>query len=152
MAHMSTIIDRFWRNVEKTDGCWNWTAHLNSKGYGRLWAQRKLWQAHRFSYFITHGPIPDGLFVCHRCDNPRCVRPSHLFLGTCLDNSQDMSKKGRAAWGEKCSHSKLRQIDVENIRNLHAEGISVAQIAQRYGMSRQQIYNIIDRKHWARTK
>lgn len=102
-----TLAERFWEKVEKTDGCWLWTASLTNKGYGefRLNEPSPI-LAHRVAYELAHGPIPPGLFVCHHCDNPPCVRPDHLFLGTQKDNAQDMVRKGRHANTKKthCKH------------------------------------------------
>jgi len=87
---------RFWSRVQKTEGCWLWTGCVNSTGYGSgTFGKARTHMAHRFSWEIAHGPIPDGLCVCHRCDNPRCVRPDHLFLGTRSDNQNDRVAKGR---------------------------------------------------------
>lgn len=84
--------DRFWTFVERGDGCWLWTGALGGRGgYGRFDADR----AHRVAYELVVGPIPPGLFVCHHCDVPRCVRPDHLFVGTAKDNAQDRDRKGR---------------------------------------------------------
>lgn len=92
-----TLTERFWRSVEKTDaGCWNWRGSVNTHGYGQIRAASgEYTTAHRVSWELTNGPIVDGLWVLHRCDNPRCVRPDHLFLGTPADNAQDMYAKKR---------------------------------------------------------
>lgn len=102
MAKRRSAEDRFWEKVEKTDGCWNFSANRKGKGYFRLGlpGERHV-SAHRFSYEIAFGPIPDGLWVLHHCDNPKCVRPDHLFLGTAKDNTQDALNKGRMATGER---------------------------------------------------
>ena len=90
----------FWSHVAKSDGCWLWTAGLN-RGYGAFAVHRKDIGAHRYSWMLENGPIPDGLFVLHRCDNPPCVRPDHLFIGTQLDNMLDKMSKGRGYEGDR---------------------------------------------------
>ncbi len=86
---------RFWQKVQKGDGCWEWQGSRNKLGYGITSLRGRAIRAHRVSWEIVNGPIPDGLLVCHRCDNPACVRPDHLFLGTQIDNLRDMRTKGR---------------------------------------------------------
>lgn len=77
------------------NGCWEWTACLDKYGYGEFRFEGKTKRAHRVSWILKHGSIDDSLFICHKCDNPKCVNPDHLFLGTRLDNQRDMSKKNR---------------------------------------------------------
>lgn len=87
--------DQFWARVEKTDACWLWTGSTYGIGYGQFKHANKNRAAHIFSYELHHGPVPEGLVVCHHCDVPGCVRPDHLFVGTHKDNTQDMMRKGR---------------------------------------------------------
>lgn len=91
----------FWAKVNRSDGCWEWTGMLGRDGYGRLriGTDRAHFRAHRVSYFMAFGTDPGGMLVCHSCDNPKCVRPDHLFLGTAEDNAADKLAKGRHRWG-----------------------------------------------------
>lgn len=105
MSKKRPVEERFWEKVEKLTDCWVWTAGTDDKGYGRILNKRKEHggetRAHRLSWILHNGPIPTGLYVLHKCDNPPCVRPDHLFLGTNLDNMRDMKEKGRAANSNK---------------------------------------------------
>lgn len=102
---------RFWRHVKKSDGCWLWTASKTALGYGQLGAPERSsnYLAHRLSYEINVGPIPDRMCVLHRCDTPACVNPAHLFLGTKRDNSRDMEAKGRT--GGAAARSAARRVE-----------------------------------------
>lgn len=99
-------MERFWSKVEKTDGCWLWTAYLDERGYGTFGYKGKVHYAHRVSYELTKGPIPIGLHILHSCDNPACVNPAHLRTGTHTDNMRDKVERGRDhnAKKKRCIH------------------------------------------------
>lgn len=144
--------DRFWSAVDKTDGCWNWTAARLGSGYGSFSRGRGTPNsgAHRVAWELTNGPVPSSIHVLHRCDNPICVRPDHLFLGTNKDNVDDKVAKGRQSRmiGERNPNAKLNTSDVEEIRRRHHSGQSATAIASRYGMGQTQISRIIRRETW----
>ncbi len=149
---------RFWAKVDKSGDCWNWTGATGSFGHGVVRIATVLYKAHRVSWTWANGPIPEGLCVCHRCDNPRCVRPDHLFLGTKQDNSSDMARKGRAGSvvhpervprGEASGTAKLTAQAVREIRRLYAAGAANQyELAARFGVSQPAIGMIVRRRNW----
>jgi len=147
----------FWAKVNKTETCWLWTAgQMGSSGYGtfsvRTPTGTKSIRAHRYSYEMTNGPIPEGMHVLHRCDTPLCVRPEHLFLGTPLDNARDKVAKGRMRRGdfkgEANGHAKLTAEIVRAIRSRPAVRGSQAAMAREYGITPQTVQDIIKRRIW----
>jgi len=160
------IEERFWTKVDKSagpEGCWLWTGCKIHHGYGMLntggkHGQNKL--AHRISWELHHSEsVPEGIEVLHRCDNPSCVNPAHLFLGTQKDNVSDMIAKGRspydrcfhkiAALGEANHAHKLKASDIPVIRIAHANGETLVAIAVRYGVTPSTIGKITRRERWA---
>lgn len=130
--------ERFWSKVVKTETCWNWIASRDTKGYGLfgLGGSGNTGLAHRLSHAWHFGPIPKGAEVMHRCDNPACIRPDHLRLGTHHDNMTDCAKKGRAGQlGEKSFRSHLNPEAIKVIRFLAARGVDCKRIGLAYGLS-----------------
>lgn len=110
--------------------------------------------AHRFSYELHNGPIPEGMFVCHSCDNPPCVNPAHLWIGTHLDNMRDCAEKDRTGSyehykGEAHGWHKLTNDDIREIRKLRASGVKEREVAKRFGVCRNTIGNIISGRSWS---
>jgi hypothetical protein len=127
-------------------GCWLWEKST-SKGYGQMTIKNRLYRSHRVSYEAFVGPIPNGLHVCHRCDNRLCVNPAHLFVGTHADNMADMARKERNT-GEGKKNTKLTAEAVRDIRRRVANGECTASIAERYGVHRGNINNIAAYRSW----
>jgi hypothetical protein len=124
--------------------CWEWQGSCFSNGYGRTIVARKSVGAHRRAYELAVGEIPEGISVCHRCDNRRCVRPSHLFLGTPKDNLRDMVEKGRSLSGERNPNAKLTATDAAEIRRRYAAGgITQRELAEEYGVVEGCVWNVI---------
>lgn len=154
-------IARFWTKVDRgnKDECWEWKAARNWLGYGTFWVNDLKYcaGAHRVSWEIENGPIPEGMWVCHRCDNPGCVNPAHLFLGTALDDMRDKANKGRSSslevlgedWGERCKRWARRGTEhhtavlteemVLEMRRWHAAGWNKTQLAHAFGVQRERV-------------
>lgn len=146
-------IDRFWSKVEKTSYCWNWTAGSRNPhlGYGEFKWQGRNYIATRFLWMLEYGVAPGSLSVLHRCDNPRCVNPDHLFLGTDKDNMTDKAtkKRGNAPKGEKHGRVKLTADMVRDIRSKYAAHThTLTQLAQEYSVAFQHISGIVNRRFW----
>ena len=169
----------FWNRVAKSDGCWEWTGALGGfkARYGVMGRNGRQCYAHRYSYELHQGPIPAGLLVCHKCDNPRCVRPDHLFLGTSKQNTQDAVSKGRMASGTKAgpfmrrtppptdyvvrspysvrfgalnNNTRLTEDQVIAIRRAAATNtVTYTALAKQYGVDRATIRSAVFRETWA---
>lgn len=109
--------ERFWAKVDKSEGCWVWAGQVDRNGYGVLQIRSRasrMVRAHRYAYELAHGPIEPDLFICHRCDNPPCVNPAHLFAGSASDNNYDASRKGRHPQGRKTHCKRGHEFTPEN--------------------------------------
>lgn len=147
-----SVVRRFWRHVERTSDCWLWHG-ATSRGYGLMSSNVRgvaPLKAHRVSYQIHHGAIPEKMYVCHRCDNPSCVNPEHLFVGTPKDNSDDMRAKGRdvSLYGESASNARLNEAQVVEIVRMHSAGESLRSIAAAFCVSRWQVSEIARGHYW----
>jgi hypothetical protein len=145
-----TLADRYWLKVDKhgENGCWRWLGSKSDFGYGRLLHTHAAGlaaytTAHRASWEIHAGPVPDGLLVLHRCDNAECSNPAHLFLGTARDNSEDMAAKGRGG------RTKVAPQDVLPIVEKHAEGRTPTALATEYGVTVGAIYHLLNGRTWS---
>ena len=134
--------------VVAPNGCWLWSRPIHVRGYGRIWDGSKVVGAHRLSYELHSGPIPSGLFVCHRCDEPTCVNPEHLFLGTNADNAADCKAKGRTRKGIDHNQAKLTDDAVRSVREALAAGDRQRDIAKRFGVSQRCVSSIHRRVTW----
>ncbi len=146
---------RFWLKVAigGRDDCWPWTASKVPAGYGQIQVTTGNWKqplrAHRVAWELTRGPIANGLHVLHRCDNPPCVNPAHLFLGTPRDNSDDKVSKDRHARGERNRHARLTDDVVRSLlRRRKTKGTSMSRLAKEFEICISQVCQIINRKAW----
>ena len=143
------FVKRFRFRVVKTDYCWNWVATKHARGYGKLIIKWKAQLAHRVSWMLKYGRIPGALLVCHKCDNPSCVRPGHLFLGTTQDNIADKVAKGRQARGQSNGKSVLSESEVVDIRRKYKTGnYSQADLGFEYGIHQTHVGFIVRRVTW----
>ena len=159
---------RFWMKVNKTEYCWLWLARKDKDGYGRFYWNKKQRGAHRIAYMLSTGNYPpDDLVVCYKCDNPSCVNPEHLFLGTVSDNIKDKVSKKRTACGNnngKNTHPESRSFGIKNpnakftdemirqIREMYKKIKSHRKIAQHFGVVKSTISSILNGKTWTHIK
>lgn len=152
--------ERFWAKVNQTSGCWEWTGSRNPKGYGQIQRGGRgggLVLTHRLSWEIHNGSIPDSLFVLHKCDNPACVRPDHLWIGSKAENTADMMAKGRHKTappkrllrGEDHPNARLTNDIVSAIRERCASGeLSQSEAGRVYGLTSGSVNRIVKRLRW----
>lgn len=153
VAKRIPIEERFWSKADTSggpDSCWEWQDHRVRAGYGAVRVGDKIKRAHRVAYELAYGPIPAGHYVCHRCDNPPCVNPRHLFAGTPAENSQDRESKGRRkpARGSRSGMAKLTETDVVDILRRLQSGEKQKPIAAIYGVDFTLISMIKRGKIW----
>jgi hypothetical protein len=150
------IAERFWEKVDVRgpDDCWEWKAAHGQHGRGtfmvgskRHGTQRQV-PAHRFAYELEYGPIPNGMEACHKCDNPPCCNPRHIFAGTHKENMEDMAAKGRSSQGERDSQAKLTTDKVLEIRRLCASGMPQEKVGKLYGVTQGAVWLIVTRRRW----
>jgi hypothetical protein len=145
--------ESFWQRVVRAgaDECWEWQGGRDGKSYGRVGFERKASQpAQRVAWRLTYGPIPEGMVICHHCDNPPCCNPSHLFAGTQRDNIADRHAKGRTV--NPPSRAKLTDAQVREVRRLYAGGLTQVEIASRFPVSRGNLSKIINRRLYAHVR
>ena len=155
-----SLATRFWSRVDRRGGdeCWPWLGAFYVDGYGTIGRGGRncgMLRAHRVSWEMAHGPVPDGLCVCHHCDNRGCVNPAHLFVGTKRDNTWDMIRKGRSRlsgphYGEDHGRAKLTEVAVRDARRrFTAGGVTKAELAREYGVSSTAMGDALSGRHWA---
>lgn len=147
----TTLEEAFWQYAipGEPGACWEWTGS-RTRGYGQFAFQSRRYKAHRVSYLLHHGPIPDGMEVCHTCDNPPCWNPEHLWVGTRAENAEDAARKGRMQ-GERNAFAKLTDDDVRNIRLLYPR-FTMQQIATQLAVSPATIWLVLSGKRWSHVK
>lgn len=145
-----TDLERFWEKVEivGVDDCWEWQGHKNPRGYGHFSIKHQMVKAHRYSWTIQNGEIPAGMVICHRCDNPPCVNPNHLFMATQEDNVHDMENKGRRVTvvkhGEESTNAKLNKALVIEMRQKYETGkYSFRELGIIYGIHKSTAHSIV---------
>jgi hypothetical protein len=148
MPSRKSTPEAFWKRVYRSggpDACWPWLSSITVYGYGQYGWEGKNQRSRRIAWQLTNGPIPEGLCLCHHCDNRPCCNPAHLFLGTLADNVHDMHSKGRGLRGEGVGNSKLTAEVVRAIRRTNA---SEAELAWLFRTTRANVNYILSRKSW----
>jgi len=153
-------MDRLWERIDRVGDCWVFTGMKTNKGYGKIRVgsrtdgTRKMVSSHRLSWELTNGKIPDGMHVLHRCDNPSCINPAHLFLGSNQDNMSDMANKGRSrkSIGVLNPSVKLTEEQVREIKLRLKNGESVVSMEDDYPVGRELLYHIKNNRNWSHIK
>ncbi len=146
---------RFWNKVDKSGSCWQWKAAVFKQGgYGHFRINDKSFRAHRLSWELANGQIPDGMCVLHACDNPPCVKPAHLWLGSHAENMADSAQKGRATnagyKGEDCGNAKLTEQQALFVRAEYEKGNTTYKaLGNEFGVTRQAIFRIVKHLSWS---
>jgi hypothetical protein len=158
---LKVLKNRLFAKREVVNTCWEWVGALNNRGYGLITSshtgKRKLYLVHRISYMVYYGPIPDGMLVCHKCDNRKCFNPKHFFLGTHADNMRDCANKGRVKFvikhGEDNPRALFSEATVREIVMSYAnEDVTQAELGKRYGTTKAVIQSVISRRNWKHLK
>jgi len=140
--------ERFWAKVDTSGECWEWTACKDRDGYPKITISGKVVTATRYAYRIQNGNFDDKLCILHKCDNPGCVRGSHLYIGTHAENMHDMRRKRRSTWGSRSASAKLTNSAIPEIKKLNDDGLSQRKIARLYGVAHGTIAKIIHGVSW----
>lgn len=151
LAYHGAPYDRIMAKVSKggPDDCWPWRGLINNKGYGLASLDGRVMAAQRAVYMLLVGPIPDDLDACHHCDNPPCVNPGHIFIGTRADNMQDASRKGRLRRGDRHVHRVLTEAQVRRAHGLRRSGMRVADISRKLDLPYKTLWAALRGKSWA---
>lgn len=149
----SEYVGKFWNLVNRCgDSCWSWMMSKTKRGYGVFYFNGRRTTAHRFAYASSRGPIPENMCVCHTCDNPGCVNPDHLYLGTHNDNMRDKAERKRVVSNplkaERHWNAKLKNQDVIEIRNLWKQGWKQKDIGNKFGITARYVCEIVGRRCW----
>lgn len=142
-----TLLRRLTAKTTKTETCWFWTGAKDRHGYGEIGYSRGMQQTHRVAYGLFVGPIPKGLHILHRCDNPSCINPAHLFAGTAVDNMRDMRVKGRSPNFAGALNGSAKLGD-SSVRVIRSSPLSTRSLSEMFGMSLRAIQNVRSHKTW----
>lgn len=133
--------------IKKQDGCWIWQGSKSSSFYGKVRINGKTFSTHRASYFVFNGDIPEGLWVCHKCDTPLCINPEHLFLGTASENRRDAMSKNRlkSIIGENNNQARFTKLQIDEMRALRSDGFTYERLSRIFNCSYTHLYRIFNK-------